>query len=397
MSSAMGGPCRSQRGGGRGRRGGGIGGLRQTTTTMVTSAVYGGRRGCERKRWRRWIRNCEGRGEERSWSEVVVEKDEEEEEVVVGARRRAGGRAWERRRSFAACIAAAVLPVVTAHGACAQDVEEGGELSVVPADIPIMDEAKATVVEPAVFGSMHNDTLAYTIKYPVKVRGVNDEVRWVTTRPPEKYSSAPPLTTDARQRLVYEAINFKDALTATVSVGPPAPESPLLAVLEDAEGKRTPVRPQDVRVKDFVLAVLLDRVAAPRRPDGTRSTIARLEEYERVPAGRNSGATPTSTSSTSSSSKDESSFYFRYIYTVDYPSSYTDGPGAGPRTRRVVASTALRDGYLYTYSLSCPVTRWEEYGQSIVTAVNDFEIDDTADARSKSAYVSPESAPWAIF
>ena len=358
----------------------------------MTTSGAAGRRACERRRRAKCERNHAGVSSRAGKGRRCVEEGEEGEgegEGGVGTRRE-GGRVWNRRRSVAACVAAAILPALTASDVRAEDGQDEGRALTLEtsADIPV-DEAKASVVEPAVFGSMHNDTLAYTIKYPVKMRGANDEVRWVTTRPPEKYSSAPPLTTDARQRLVYEAISFKDALTATVSVGPPAPESPLLAVLEDAEGKRAPVRPQDVRVKDFVLAVLLDRVAAPRRPDGTRSTIARLEEYERVPAGRSSGAT--------TKSKDESNFYFRYIYTIDYPSSYSDGPGAAPRTRRVVASTALRDGYLYTYSLSCPVTRWEEYGQSIVTAVNDFEIDDTADARSKPAYVSPESAPWAIF
>ena len=94
---------------------------------------------------------------------------------------------------------------------------------------------------------------------------------------------------------------------------------------------------------------------------------------------------------------DESDYYFRYIYTVDFPSSYSDGPGAGPRTRRVVASTALRDGYLYTYALSCPVTKWTTYGDSLIRAVNAFEIDAAGKARASSEFVSPESAPWAIF
>ena len=91
------------------------------------------------------------------------------------------------------------------------------------ATVPSDQVASASAIK---FETMHDDTLAYTIRYPVSTTG-EDEVRWVTTRRPEKYSSAPPLTTDARQRVVYEAINFKNALTATVSVGPPAPESPL--------------------------------------------------------------------------------------------------------------------------------------------------------------------------
>lgn len=321
--------------------------------------------------------------------------------LALGSKREAEVENLRGRRGSVSAVIAAMAAAMDANAGRARAEDEASEDAILRApeseseggeardasaasSVSVAAPPPAPPADVAVYGSMHNDTLAYTIKYPVSV-GSGDDVRWVTTRPPEKYSSAPPLTTDARQRVVYEAISFKDALTATVSVGPPAPESPLLAVLEDANGNPTPVRPEDVRVKDFVLAVLLDRVAAPRRPDGTRSTIARLEEYERVPSGRGGGAT------------DESRYYFRYIYTVDYPSSYSEGPGAGPRTRRIVASTALRDGYLYTYSLSCPVTRWEEYGESIVNAVNDFEIDAAADARSKPAYVSPESAPWAIF
>ena len=255
------------------------------------------------------------------------------------------------------------------------------------ATVPSDQVASASAIK---FETMHDDTLAYTIRYPVSTTG-EDEVRWVTTRRPEKYSSAPPLTTDARQRVVYEAINFKNALTATVSVGPPAPESPLQTIVNDTDGKRTTVRPQDVRVKDFVLAVLLDRVAAPRRPDGTRSTIARLEEYERVvdDSAPKAGARGVGAN--------ESDYYFRYVYTVDFPSSYSDGPGAGPRTRRVVASTALREGYLYTFALSCPVSTWTTYGDSLIQAVNAFQIDDAEKAKTSGAFVSPESAPWAIF
>jgi hypothetical protein len=64
--------------------------------------------------------------------------------------------------------------------------------------------------------------------------------------PAEKYSSAAPLTADARQRIVYERFDLRKFVTASMTVGPAS------GVLKD-------VSPEQWKAKDVALTVLIDR------------------------------------------------------------------------------------------------------------------------------------------
>lgn len=68
------------------------------------------------------------------------------------------------------------------------------------------------------FKSMTDGFLAYTFKYPATIQGNPAPV--IFSRKPERYSSAAPLTPDARQRIVAELVSFPNGVTISVSVRP---------------------------------------------------------------------------------------------------------------------------------------------------------------------------------
>lgn len=74
--------------------------------------------------------------------------------------------------------------------------------------IPILQEFKA----------LTDGFLAYSFKYPATIDGKPANI--IFSRKPERYSSAAPLTPDARQRIVAELVSFPNGVTISVSVGP---------------------------------------------------------------------------------------------------------------------------------------------------------------------------------
>ena len=70
---------------------------------------------------------------------------------------------------------------------------------------------------PQEFSTLSDDILAYQFSYPVTLEGRRLPI--IPSRKPERYSSAAPLTADARQRIVSELVSFPDTITISVSVG----------------------------------------------------------------------------------------------------------------------------------------------------------------------------------
>lgn len=66
------------------------------------------------------------------------------------------------------------------------------------------------------FKSLTDGFLAYTFEYPATINGKPTNI--IFSRKPERYSSAAPLTPDARQRIVAELVSFPDGITISVSV-----------------------------------------------------------------------------------------------------------------------------------------------------------------------------------
>jgi hypothetical protein len=66
------------------------------------------------------------------------------------------------------------------------------------------------------FATLRDDILAYEFQYPVTLSGMRLSV--IPSRKPERYSSAAPLSADARQRIVCELVDFPERMTITVTV-----------------------------------------------------------------------------------------------------------------------------------------------------------------------------------
>lgn len=69
--------------------------------------------------------------------------------------------------------------------------------------------------------SLIDDINAYSYSYPLELPSKKLIFKWVESRKPERYSSAAPLSPDARLRIVSERVDFIDNLVISVSIGPP--------------------------------------------------------------------------------------------------------------------------------------------------------------------------------
>ncbi|KAL2655446.1 hypothetical protein AAZV13_04G066700 [Glycine max] len=175
---------------------------------------------------------------------------------------------------------------------------------------------------------------AYSYMYPVELPSDNFSFKWIESRKPERYSSAAPLSPDARLRIVSERVDFIDNVIISVTIGPP--NSSYIKSKDKSEWT----------AKDVADSVLADR-------SSLRVTSSqRLEE--------------SSVLNTHSSETDESSTYRHYL-----------------------ASTAERDGYLYSISASTVSPRWEKLGPFLDKAVSSFRL-----LSPTENYVPPYKDPW---
>lgn len=67
------------------------------------------------------------------------------------------------------------------------------------------------------FKTLSYPTLAFEFEYPVTTAS-GRKLPVIISRKPERYSSAAPMTADARQRIVTELVDFPDGITISVSV-----------------------------------------------------------------------------------------------------------------------------------------------------------------------------------
>ncbi|WIA34603.1 hypothetical protein OEZ86_012923 [Tetradesmus obliquus] len=253
-----------------------------------------------------------------------------------------------RRQALLAAAGAALVPCMPAAAFSLPGF--GGQESAAPVAEPA----------PAGFKALYDPTLAYKFLYPVQ--GASGEQLTMTlTRPPEKYSSAAPLSADARQRIVGELFDLRKFVTASVTVGPAS------GVLKD-------LPQQEWRPREVALTVLVDRSTA-RLSSGQRTALndvieARTEE-------RN-GQT-----------------YFVYEHT-----SQGSPTVANPRAetyRHALAVTTTRPGldgkpYLFTLNMSCPQSLWADMADGFKTAVDSFTL-----VEPTNAYIAPDQNPWLFF
>ncbi|CAN1218519.1 hypothetical protein LINPERPRIM_LOCUS1343 [Linum perenne] len=66
--------------------------------------------------------------------------------------------------------------------------------------------------------SMVDEINAYSYSYPMELQSKKFSFKWAESRKPERYSSAAPLSPDARLRIVSERVDFVDNLIISVTV-----------------------------------------------------------------------------------------------------------------------------------------------------------------------------------
>eukprot|EP00884_Botryococcus_braunii_P001097 jgi/Botrbrau1/10989/Bobra.0234s0014.1 len=201
--------------------------------------------------------------------------------------------------------------------------------------------------------------LAYSFKYPVEVG--NLKLSLVMSRKPERYSSAAPLTADARQRIVAELVDFGQGVTISVTVGPPS------GVLK---GKS----PDQWRPREVADTVLIDRSTA-RITTGQRVSLNFVESVD--------------------AEEKEGQVYWIYEHlSQGSPSLRSAERETYRHAWAVTSSRPAADGtpYLYTLNLSCPDDIWPTLGPAYRDAVESFKL-----VPPTKEFVSPEKDPWRFF
>ena len=241
--------------------------------------------------------------------------------------------AAERSRRRMMADAAAVLAATASLPALAEG-EAVEEVAPAPAPAPPAPPAPKKAV-PLV--SVAQPVMAYELSYPSET-SEGTPIKWATSRQRDTYSSAEPMSPDARQRIVYELISFKGPMTATVTVGPFPPK---------LRGKK----PEEWKPKQVAEAVLADR-ATGRIATGQKVSLAEVE-YAR---GEKIG--------------DVDYVYYEYIS--------QGSPNLAEREsttfRHSFGVTAARGEYLYTYTISAPETLWDVNAAGFEQGIRAFKL-----------------------
>jgi hypothetical protein len=226
--------------------------------------------------------------------------------------------------------------------------------------------APAPAAGAARFERFSDATLAYAFDYPVAT-AAGRALPLALSRRPERYSSAAPLTADARQRVVAELVSLAEGVTVSVCVGPPPPA--LRAIEEGAWTARAVAE-----------AVLADRSTA-RVTSGQRVSLAAVEAAAAV-------ARPAPDATVGPRA---------FFYDAVSQGSPTMRTSARETYRHAVAATAVRRGagggpFLVTLTLACPDELWGELEGPFRAAAASFEL-----ATPGEGYVAPDADPWRFF
>ncbi|KAK9842313.1 hypothetical protein WJX81_006041 [Elliptochloris bilobata] len=232
---------------------------------------------------------------------------------------------------------------------------EAASITAVPA--PAADPAGPA--DTTSYAQLADGLLAYEFQYPTALRG--QPLPIIQSRRPERYSSAAPLTADARQRIVAELVDFRDNVTISVSVGP-------------ASGTLKGRGMDEWTPKQVADTVLIDRSTA-RVSSGQRVSLHQIESA--MAESRNGQP------------------YFVYEHIAQGSPSIRSADREN--YRRAWSVTATRPGlngtpYLYTLTLSCPDEQWGAFGEGFRHSQASFRL-----TPPTQDYVPPDKDPWRFF
>ncbi|XP_031388095.1 psbP domain-containing protein 5, chloroplastic-like isoform X2 [Punica granatum] len=202
--------------------------------------------------------------------------------------------------------------------------------------------------------SLVDEINAYTYSYPTQLPSKKFTFKWVESRKPERYSSAAPLSPDARLRIVSERVDIIDNLVISVSVGPPNFQ------IIKSKDKST------WTAKEVADSVLADKSAL------------RVTSSQRV-------VESSVLDAHSNDANGEPYWYYEYLVRKS-PTKMAQEPNL---FRHNVASTAERDGYLYTLNASTLGKQWDKMGPFLEKTVASFRL-----LPLSENYVPPYKDPW---
>jgi len=231
--------------------------------------------------------------------------------------------------------------------------------------VAVVDEPPTPPTAPPVaFARLADPTLSYAFDYPTSVGGT--PLPLVPSRRPERYSSAAPLSADARQRIVCELIALAQGVTVSVTVGPAA------GVLKGKD-------PSTWTPKQVAATVLADRSTA-RVTGGQRVSLNAVESSTLSARGAGAGGD-----------------FFVYEHLSQGSPSQRSYDGARETYRHAWAVTGVRAGkggepYLFTLNLSCPQDLWASLGPAFAASAASFVLPPPGEG-----YVPPDAQPWRFF
>ena len=185
---------------------------------------------------------------------------------------------------------------------------------------------------------LEQPVMAFEFAYPTET-SEGAPVKWATSRVRDTYSSAEPMSPDARQRIVYELISFKGPMIGHRHrrPDPPRPRG------QGPEGVRAP--------KQVAESVLSDR-ATGRIATGQKVSLAEVEFARGEKIG------------------DIDYVYYEYIS--------QGSPNLAEREsttfRHSLGVTARRGAYLYTYTISAPETLWDVNAAGFEQGIKAFKL-----------------------
>ncbi|CAL5440465.1 unnamed protein product [Camellia sinensis] len=218
----------------------------------------------------------------------------------------------------------------------------------------IFPQSGFSATEEVKMTSMVDDINAYSYLYPAELPSRKFVFKWVESRKPERYSSAAPLTPDARLRIVSERVDIIDNLIISISIGPP--NSQFLKSKDKSTWS----------VKDVADSVLSDKSAL------------RITSSQRM-------AESSVLDAHSSEIDGEPYWYCEYLIRK----SPTKTVQESNLFRHYVSSTCERDGYLYSLSASTLNKQWNVMGPFLEKTAASFRL-----LPPTENYVPPYKDPW---
>ncbi|XP_076934103.1 psbP domain-containing protein 5, chloroplastic-like [Bidens hawaiensis] len=195
---------------------------------------------------------------------------------------------------------------------------------------------------------------AYSYLIPLELPSKKFTFKWVESRKPERYSSAAPLSPNARLRIVSERVDFIDNLILSITIGPPNP-----TFLKSTDKSTW-------AAKDVADSVLSDksalRVTSSQRMAESSVLDAHTSEIDGEPY-----------------------WYYEYLVRKSPTKTVQDSN----IFRHYLAASVERDGFLYSLNASTLNKQWDMMGPVLEKTVASFRL-----LPPTESYVPPYKDPW---